>query len=607
VIAQGSVTAKDGLTSAVFQKALEKCTEALGYLDTGRTPPVLVQGLTVSGRFIGNVESCKKQICDALLASKRLFKVGNTLRVLWDGADICSGSRLVTIAVEEEVAATAPAILSNVVMCQSRKKNSATAGDPDQPEFVTTVFAVPREILRIVVSTDKFTKRVSAIEALFSHPVLSRDFKWLNSGYYAADKIMVLADPVDPFEITPPEVPSADAVSVTDVLTRLPDVLRLMLQDFQWSGPIDLINFVGVSMMQIIMPVLANAGHPAVMIWANQPGVGKTLLAVILGILKDGRQPSPTSLDGGARELENQIASELNDGRGMIFVDNQKGVTSNATVEAAITAKECGYRAFHQQRKVRFANNILWVFTSNDAMPSEDLISRCVHVRLYAEGAPESRDFQQTEQELLEFVQTNRLNILAALGGMILAWRDAGSPLDHARCRFGEFGAIVGSVLAYWGLRGFVSNAGDEAHQHSEKIQQLTAIAERLFESRPAGYVIEVDSLDAAEKVFADGPRPASAMEAKHWVQKLIEVGALPASCDTDQKQKVAATRFLSTVLHLPVSVFVGDALQRGVMLKRSLGSRRFAYVFAIERPAISAVPEDCDGVSGSSGTSPQS
>lgn len=288
--------------------------------------------------------------------------------------------------------------------------------------------------------------------------------------------------------------------------------------------------------------------------------------------------------------MENQIASELNDGRTVLFIDNQKGAMNIPVLEANMTAAQLGFRGFHVQRKIRRPNDVLWLVTTNDAVPSDDMLSRCVHIRLHYEGVPDTHRFALSEKELIDHVRNNRSGILAELAGMVVRWLDAGRPSAPADCRFGVFGRVIGSVLTFNGLPGFLSNTREEVREHSIKHQQLVALAERLIDSRPKGFVWEIDSgIQSADEEFKRRSPPEAPMEQKDWVPYLASAGVIPASCDTPQKQKTAVTQYMASVVKVPVEVEVGDRTVRAMLVSRPLRSRRTAYVLAVEGLPVEA------------------
>jgi len=158
------------------------------------------------------------------------------------------------------------------------------------------------------------------------------------------------------------------------------------------------------------------------------------------------------------------------------------------------------------------------------------------------------------------------------------------------------FGRVVGSVLAFNGLQGFLSNTREEVREHSTKHQQLVALAERLIDSRPKGFVWEIDSgIQSADDDFKRRSPPEAPMEQKDWVPYLVSAGVIPAACDTPQKQKKAATHYMNGVVKVPVEVDISDRTVRAMLVSRPLRSRRTAYVLAVEGLPVEA-SADGDG-----------
>jgi hypothetical protein len=249
-----------------------------------------------------------------------------------------------------------------------------------------------------------------------------------------------------------------------------------------------------------------------------------------------------------------------------------------------MTGKEVAIRGFRVQRRVRRPNDLLWLITSNDAKPSDDLLARCVHVRLHYDGVANERQFTMTDGELFVFVKNNRAGIIAELAGMVTRWLDAGRPPAPSHCRFKVFGNVVGSVLAFNGLPGFLSNTQDEIRQHSTTQQQLEAIAERLIDSRDRAFVWEVEGdIEGADDEFKSGPKPAQPRVQKDWVHCLTSAGVITAACTTPDKQKTAASQYLNGVLKVPVEVEVGERTVQAMIVSRPLGGRRVAYALAVK------------------------
>jgi len=561
-------------------------------LARGTTGPRLIKNVTSSGHFIGEATETMDSIMQCLKGSDRLFRQGNTIVFLTNGVHPGGACVAKPLVVDGVVTKTASAVISNVVYCREMKANSTGKGAKvDQPSVYPVQFAVPQSVLQQVVVRDCFMEEIPEARFITSHPVFDNDFNWLDVGYDESQRILVCGESFDPLELPPPETELAAPTTVREVLDRLPPLMREWVRGFHWNSPVDLINYVAGPLMAVLMPMFVEAGHPAMMFWGNKPGIGKSLAAQCLAILKDGEQAVATSIEGGAKEVENQIASEFNDGRTTVFIDNQKGAINCPILEANMTCAQLGYRGMFVQSKIRRPNDVLWLITTNEGSPSDDLLSRCIHIRLHYEGDPASHRYGATEDEIVRYMKANRAAILAEAAGMVRRWMDAGRVLVHTPGRFEKFSNTVGSILAANGLPGFLSNARAEIREHSTKLQQLTAIAERVIAVRAAGFLWEVDCpIEEADDRFKT-QMPDNPIEPKDWVGYLTEAGVILPTCNTSQKQKVAVTEYMKTVVKVPLEVVVGESLVQVMIVSRPLRSRRTAYALAVQ--GLAAAPAD--------------
>ncbi len=576
---------------------LRQAQSAAIAMTRGVAGPRLITNVTSSGHFIGEATETLDVIKRCLKDSGRLYRQGNSVVFLTNGhlpSGACVAKPLV---VDGVVTKTASAVVGNVVYCRETKANSTGKGAKvDQPSEYPVQFALPQSVLQQVVVMDHFMEDIPEARFITSHPVFDDDFNWLDIGYHESQRILVCGDSFDPAELIAVGPACTAPITITDVLDRLPPLMREWVRGFHWNSPVDLINYIAGPLMMVLMPLFVEAGHPAIMFWGNKPGIGKSLAAQCLAILKDGEQAAATSIEGGAKEVENQIASELNDGRTTLFIDNQKGAINCAILEANMTCAQLGFRGMFTQSKIRRPNDVLWLITTNEGSPSDDLLSRCIHVRLHYEGDPAAHRYRATEDEIVRYVKANRAAILAEAAGMVRAWLDAGRQRVHTPGRFEKFSNTVGSILAANGVPGFLSNARAEIREHSTKLQQLTAIAERVIDERRAGFLWEVDCpIEEADDRFK-AQTPEHAMEPKDWVGYLTGAGVIPPTCNTSQKQKVAVTDYMKTVVKVPLEVVVGDSVVQVTMVSRPLRSRRTAYALAVLGLAAATAAEGVDG-----------
>ena len=587
-----------------IMRDLRQARSAAVAMARGVTGPRLITNVTASGQFIGEATETLGTIKAYLKDSDRLYRQGNTVVFLTNGylpSGACVAKPLV---VDGVVTKTASAVVGNVLYCQTVKANSTGKGaKTDLPAEYPVQFAVPQTVLQQVVVMDNFMAEIPEARLITSHPVFDNDFHWLDVGYHDSQRILVCGESFDPVDLPPLEPGLTAPATVREVMEVLPPLMRAWVRGFHWNSPIDLINYIAGPLMIVLMPQFIEAGHPALMFWGNKPGIGKSLAAQCLAILKDGEQAAATSLDGSSKEVENQIASELNDGRTTVFIDNQTGAIKCPILEANITCAQLGYRGFFTQSKIRRPNDVLWLITTNNGAPSDDLLSRCIHIRLHYEGDPGEHQYARTEDEVVGAMKANRAGILAEAAGMVRRWLDTGRRMVHTPGRFEKFSNTVGSILAANGLPGFLSNAREEVRQHSTTHQQLVAIAERLIDSRDKSFVLEVEGdIEAADDEFKSGPKPAQPRLQKDWVHYLTGAGVITAACTTAEKQKAAASQYLNGVLKVPVEVEVGERTVQAMLVSRPLGKRRVAYVLAVKGlPEVKGT--DAEGGAGAEAT----
>jgi len=565
-------------------KDLANLETAISVLVDGIKPLHVIHGITPSGQVVGDVSKTIEEIKHVLVESGRIFRQQDSLLFLVEDGQ-GKGLRTPRVIVEAgTLTNVAPSIVGNVFVCAEIKTNSTgKGGKADMPDTYSIQFPIPEKVLQLVVSSDRFMENVPEARFIFSHGCFDDDHRWLGEGYHESCKVLVCGDAPPPATLPPLDGPMSEPQSVAAVIKCLPPQLQVWMQGFHWQAPVDVVNYVGAALMIPLMPLLVDAGHPGVMIWANKQGVGKTLLAQALATLKDGVTAGATTIDAGAREVENQIASELNDGRTTLLIDNLRGTINSTVLEANMTMSRISIRGFFTQRKISRPNTILWVLTSNDAVPTDDLLQRCIHVHLYFEGDVGGRKFALTEDRLKAFIVSNRSNLIAELAGMVERWKDLGHPLVKSPCRFEKCGDLIGSILHANGLPGFLSNARVEMQERSERLQQLIAVAERVIADRKPGMFLEFtgDWLDA-EKMFAKSKE--CRMKQVDWIPYLATAGAFPQAGTTPQKQKTLATQFINAVANVSVEINADGMVCECRMLSASTGSREKRHVLAFRK-----------------------
>jgi hypothetical protein len=337
---------------------------------------------------------------------------------------------------------------------------------------------------------------------LFTHnPVYTTDWRLAGAGYDAASGI---------YNAGPDVVPGA----TTEHLDRL-------LAEFCFRTPGDRTNYVGVLLTAILMPRFVGS-KPAVLFNGNQPGLGKSVLAQIVAILRDGKPTETATYNPNDEEFEKRLGAIVHRGATTIIIDNAKGTGRNpridsACLERSITDPVLSFRLLGYSREIRAENSHIFCLTANTPDVSRDLVTRCVVVSLYHEGDPTRRTFALADPE--GYAEEHRVALLGELVGLVERWRAAGSPTADAASRFNKkgWGPIVGGILRAAGLDGFLANAEASAAELDDTRREFAALVAAMAaaprpEWSPAELVTLADAHGLLEGALGAGSPHARAI-----------------------------------------------------------------------------------------------
>ncbi len=316
---------------------------------------------------------------------------------------------------------------------------------------------LPTVLARAFLASPRVGHRLPVLTSYVRSPVFDKEWNFIATfGFHAASGIFYDGPLVRPG--------SGDAA------------IRRAVDDFKWKAEADRVNFIGALLTGLTMPLWA-LGHPFLAINGNKPGVGKSTLATVLAVVTEGEVPSAITLTANDEEFEKQIATRVEAGDRTIIVDNAKatGAISSAVLERSITAPKLNFRRLGSNTSIsRPENDVLFVLTMNVTQLCADLRRRAMPVNLYIEG--NVRNVPYAADELVREVLAARLDILAELAGMVLAWVDAGKPLGVTPARHStnqRWAATIDGVLQHAGLEGFLTNLAESEHAFDEDYDAL--------------------------------------------------------------------------------------------------------------------------------------
>ena len=330
---------------------------------------------------------------------------------------------------------------------------------PLPTEYATTWLNHPREL-----------GRLPEMKLFTRNPVFDGDFNLVAPGYSKAFGIY----------FTGPAVEVRSGTEHIDIL----------LQDFCFRTVADRTNYIGM----MVTCVLVNhfiGSKPGIVFNGNQPSLGKTILAQLLAILRDGHCVETCTYIDKDEEFEKRIASRVRAGATTLIVDNAKSrlygkttLIESSCLERAITDEILSFRLLGHNLEIRAENSHIIAITVNTAELSRDLVTRCVPVELYLEGDPTRRRFKMPNPE--GYAEENRAAILGELLGMVERWKAAGMPQVNVNSRFNKrnWGNIIGGILHVNGEPDFLSNADQAAHDFDPVRRDFEDLVQVLMDNR---------------------------------------------------------------------------------------------------------------------------
>ncbi len=262
--------------------------------------------------------------------------------------------------------------------------------------------------------------------------------------------------------------------------------LDVLLKDFCFKSLADRTNYLGMLLTAMLMPHFIGS-KPAALFNGNQPGLGKSILAQFIGILRDGHPTETASYNPNDEEFEKRLGSIVRRGVTTVTIDNAKGHgrkprIESACLERSLTDAILSFRLLGKSQEIRAENSHIFCITANTPDVSPDLVSRSVVINLEYEGDPKRRAFHLADPE--GYAEQHRLELLGELIGMVERWKAAGMPRANVNTRFNKrgWGNIVGGILQINGEPDFLANAEEAAAQLDETRREFAELVGLLVD-----------------------------------------------------------------------------------------------------------------------------
>ena len=427
------IRAVTGLSSRVFRETVSEARRAAK--ERARTPdePPPASGRVVVD-YIQNrdtVAALFDAILDAVEPARRFFRTERDIVFVRRGV----GPSVVT---DRNVGG----LLSALIELRFLR-------DTDEGTTFQRYGVLPAELARAFVSDPRVWSRLPQLHLYCRSPLFDEQWGFVGrTGFHPGPGV---------FYDGPTVRPSTEGAPL----------LHRALADFHWKDEADLVNFVGVLLTALTMPHWGR-GHPFLAVNGNKPGVGKTTLARVLGVVVEGVEPNTVSYIPDDTEFEKQLATRVEAGDRVIVIDNAKTsrAIQSAVLERCITDSRLTFRRLGSNTAItRPQNDILFCLTMNLTHLGPDLRRRALPVNLVLEQ--DTRQTTYALDDVVGFVIEHRLAIVAELAGMVQVWLDAGRPDCDAPAKHSTsqpWARTIDAILRLSGFDGFLTNFDESAH-----------------------------------------------------------------------------------------------------------------------------------------------
>lgn len=298
--------------------------------------------------------------------------------------------------------------------------------------------------------------QVPPLEAVVQVPTLRPDGSLLLApGYDPPTRLFY----VPPKGLHVPPIPDQPTQQqATEALAR---VLCLFEQFPFVDREADRAAILALLLTPVIRPAVEGS-VPLCLIDAPQQGTGKSLLAEVASIIATGQATFASAPHRGEEpEWRKLLTTLLAAGNTIIGFDNVEDVLKSAELAKAITAPTWQDRILGGNEQTRVPVRVTWIATGNNLRVGGDIARRCYRIRIDAKTAEPWERKGFNIPNLRGYALDRRGELLANLLTIARAWYVTGQPEAPGLPQLGgfeEWRRIVGGMVAFAGMTGFLSN-----------------------------------------------------------------------------------------------------------------------------------------------------
>jgi hypothetical protein len=274
----------------------------------------------------------------------------------------------------------------------------------------------------------------------------------LESGYLPEAKLWIALPDDFTIDFDSLRAPSVEAVA------NAVNLFETLLADFPFVSQADRAHAIAL----LLLPFgrsLIDGPTPMHGIEASTPGSGKSLLMQVITSLVTGPGGVSTMAEGeDDAEWRKKITTKVMAGHQYAAIGNLQRPLAFGSLAEALTTRMWEDRELGRNRSIRLPIQLIWAYTANNPVLSDELARRTIRIRL---DPKTDRPFERTEFSLAlpAWSDDHRSELIAAALTLWAAWIAAGCP--SGRAHMGSFDAwaeVMGGVLGVAKIPGFLGN-----------------------------------------------------------------------------------------------------------------------------------------------------
>ena len=278
-----------------------------------------------------------------------------------------------------------------------------------------------------------------------------------------------------------PENPNESELKTAIELTLEP------LYDFPFDSEASRANAIAAMFTPVLRPII-DGPVPLVLCDKPQPGTGASYLARLVTMIATGRDAAMMPAPKSDEEWAKVITVTIIKGQTVMVIDNVEEKLQSSSLSTLLTSLTWRGRILGRSDDIVMPNHVTVIATGNNIRLGGDLPRRCIWIRMDAMmSRPWLRDIKSFKHpRLIEWVSGQRGALLAAILTVARAWVVAGMPEAPNRLMLGgyeNYSRVIGDILAYIGVRGFLTNLNIMYDETDTETPQWAAFLETWYDT----------------------------------------------------------------------------------------------------------------------------